>query len=152
MRWPLKLIALLFGLLVLSPGVSWACECEGDTLSPKDKYKISSAVFVGKVRSIQSLSGESLVEFWVFKKIKGDLGMRVKVSVPLAGSKEAECGLVLHKNEKYLIYAYGVAESRKDIYQADGCANIKQFRCASTDLKYFERNALLVDKQLEGIK
>ena len=94
-------LLLLFG--AFSP--TFSCSCHETTL--EENFKLSEAVFVGKVVNIKPLEGSKcmdvIVEFEVSRVYKGNIKEKVEV---VTAYQPSACGFDFNVCNEYLVFSY----------------------------------------------
>lgn len=143
------LVILFFAAVnLLAAETSMACICEEQFTPPCAAYWRADAVFIGKVRSIESrerigISPTGFARVQVEKAFKG-IGIG-EISVDYF---EGDCGIVLAPDQKYLFYAYPGFQING--FRLKLCSPSKTIADATADLEYISQ--LLTNKKgLESI-
>ncbi len=90
-------------LLALWPAHVWACSCLPPS-DPKTEMESATAVFSGRVYSIQAVEGSLWVHLEVSEVWKGPFQSLITVHT---ADSSAACGYSFIEGENYLVYAYG---------------------------------------------
>ena len=107
-------LALMFGVLWFlgNPGQAYACSC-AQPGSPSEELRVSSAVFAGRVVSVQhtydpdgmsvSRGDHSTIGFEVSAVWKGTVYEDMYITTPPTGGS---CGFTFVEGEEYIVYGY----------------------------------------------
>lgn len=97
-------------LFLFAAETSYACSCLASDASLKEQvegaYKASTAVFTGKVLSVEPAAGEATyvtVKFAVSKTWKGAKGSEISLTTE---KDSAMCGYNFAAGQEYVVYAY----------------------------------------------
>ncbi len=82
---------------------AFACSCAGST-PPSEAFGESTAVFAGKVVSIESNNYSKTVHFDVERAWKGVTESAITITT---GEGGGDCGYGFEEGKEYLVYAYG---------------------------------------------
>ncbi|MCW2785132.1 MAG: hypothetical protein JWP74_1649 [Marmoricola sp.] len=114
MKRLLLVLAVTAGLLVLSPGTSWACSCVSST--PVQQVKRADTVFTGQVVWTASNGISTRYGVKVAGVFKGRAGVREELLSPL---NSASCGLgQLAVDKTYVFFVHGEHPGQM---QVDSC-------------------------------
>ena len=125
MRYALGL--LIAAVAVFSAQTIFACSCIAPP-PPKKALEGASAVFMGKVKSIERVDFSVTVTFEVEKSFKGVKTKKVKV---MTSSSGASCGYGFTKGEVYVVYCYG---SKDKVLRTGLCTRTRPASAAKGDL------------------
>ena len=103
----LSLFYIAGSLAISEMPKAFACECIGPS-PPSKAFDESTAVFAGRVTSIESVDYNKKVYFDVERVWKGKVENAVTTST---GGDSGACGYDFEEGREYLVYAYGDKES-----------------------------------------
>lgn len=98
------LLAFAFLFLLFGASESFACSCAPPSQTTNDDFQKASAVFVGRVLSVQRKDNSDMVtvKLAVQKYWKGKISNEVKVTT---AKDSAACGVNFEVGKDYLVYA-----------------------------------------------
>lgn len=103
-RWGVTGIVLGIALLLaLLPARVWACSC-APPADPTTELTNATAVFVGRVYSVEGAAGTLWVHLEVSQVWKGPFQSLITVHTP---TDSAACGYPFEQGQEYLVYAHG---------------------------------------------
>lgn len=113
--------------LYLAADWTWACSCKIPP-PPKEALGKASAVFVAKVRKIETNGLQDTVTLRVKKSWKGVKEEEVQV---VTASSGAACGVSFTEDSEWLIYTYTAKDSK--ILQTNICTRTKELKKEAED-------------------
>jgi hypothetical protein len=119
-------VVSIIGLMVL-PKTSYACSCAGPS-TVEEEFQRQTAVFSGKVITINKTNNGLKITFEVDQAWKGEVGKKLSVYTAMFS---ASCGYEFMENERYLVYAFGDMNK----LQVGLCSRTKFLSTAAEDLK-----------------